>query len=281
MRVDGVRIGTQAFHAKMPDRTESKIAEKPHMLRDSTVVDEPWQIAPQQEAAAGNTEESKGVLRLLQEGHFKGVSDVRLRINFFDELAAIEREELHAIAGEKVDAVGESVRPAIEALLQLGEPEQQLTEEQKAEIREAQGNFVEVVNNLKEDFLSAETISIGNLINGLHLGFGHLVQSLQTVLGIDTVNPGDSDDVSTECSGSVSESADPGEPDMPDGETGVHTQFFDDLTSAFNIALEVLDTALGDVGILPELSTPSGRGVAYYKFLAIYNEMRGIETPKE
>jgi hypothetical protein len=281
MRVDGLCIGTQVFHAKMPDRTESKIGEKPHVLRDSTVVDEPWQIAPQQEAAAGNTEETKGVLRLLQEGHFKGVSDVRLRINFFDELVAIEREELHAIAEEKVGAVGESARPAIEALLQLSEPEQQLTEEQKAEIREAHDNFVQVVNNLKEDFLSAEAMSIGSLINALHLGFEDLVQSLQTVLGIDTVNPGDSDDVSTEWSGSISESADPGEPDKPDDETGVYTQFFDDLASAFNSALEVLDSALGDVEILPELSTPSGRGVAYYKFLAIYNEMRGIETPKE
>ena len=30
----------------------------------------------------------KGVIRLLQEGHFRGVADVRLRINFCDELSA-------------------------------------------------------------------------------------------------------------------------------------------------------------------------------------------------
>jgi hypothetical protein len=31
----------------------------------------------------------KGVLRLLQEGHFKGVADVRLRINFYEEFSAM------------------------------------------------------------------------------------------------------------------------------------------------------------------------------------------------
>ncbi len=35
---------------------------------------------------ATGAEGSKGVIRLLQEGHFSGVADVRLRINFHDEL---------------------------------------------------------------------------------------------------------------------------------------------------------------------------------------------------
>ena len=40
-------------------------------------------------AAPGETK-VRGVIRLLQQGHFKGVADVRLRINFFDELSAID-----------------------------------------------------------------------------------------------------------------------------------------------------------------------------------------------
>lgn len=35
-----------------------------------------------------NESGEQGVIRLLQEGHFKGVADVRLRINFYDELSA-------------------------------------------------------------------------------------------------------------------------------------------------------------------------------------------------
>jgi len=43
---------------------------------------------PETDAAAKpeTQQEPKGVLRLLAAGHFKGVADVRLRINFADQL---------------------------------------------------------------------------------------------------------------------------------------------------------------------------------------------------
>ena len=44
-------------------------------------------------------QEARGVLRLLQEGHFKGVADLRLRINFAEELAGIELAEPSAPQG--------------------------------------------------------------------------------------------------------------------------------------------------------------------------------------
>ncbi len=53
------------------------------------------------------TEQSKdgkadGVIRNLLEGHYKGVADVRLRINHFEELAAIESAQLKALAEQEV-----------------------------------------------------------------------------------------------------------------------------------------------------------------------------------
>ena len=39
----------------------------------------------------------KGVIRNLQDGHFKGVADVRLRINFQAELNAIRQESGSAL----------------------------------------------------------------------------------------------------------------------------------------------------------------------------------------
>ena len=42
--------------------------------------------------------------------------------------------------------------------------------------------------------------------------------------------------------------------------------------------MDQLTSAFGQVGILPGLPEPTGNGVAYEKFLAIYNEMRGIGT---
>ncbi|GAG28055.1 unnamed protein product [marine sediment metagenome] len=40
--------------------------------------------------------------------------------------------------------------------------------------------------------------------------------------------------------------------------------------------MDDLTTAVSAANVLPPLSEPNGNGVAYDKFLAIYNEMRGI-----
>ncbi len=45
----------------------------------------------------GKDEKIKDVVQLLQEGHFKGVADVRLRINFFEELSSIKVGEIQKV----------------------------------------------------------------------------------------------------------------------------------------------------------------------------------------
>ena len=57
--------------------------------------------------------------------------------------------------------------------------------------------------------------------------------------------------------------------------------FIEDLQSAFTTATNELTQAFAEVRILPELSEPNGNGVAYEKFLAIYNELRGLQTPTD
>ncbi len=42
-----------------------------------------------------------------------------------------------------------------------------------------------------------------------------------------------------------------------------------------------LRDSMSSVSVLPPLSEPSGKGAAYEKFLAIYNELRGIEPELE
>jgi hypothetical protein len=63
------------------------------------------------------SEEERGVIRLLQEGHFKGVSDVRLRINFHDELAGIESAEMQVVTEDNIDNVLESVASIVDSFL--------------------------------------------------------------------------------------------------------------------------------------------------------------------
>ena len=68
--------------------------------------------------------EGRGVLRLLEAGQFKGVADVRLRINFFDELSSRARASaLPAVkeqAGEVLSAVAGRVDELMNTL-ELGD----------------------------------------------------------------------------------------------------------------------------------------------------------------
>jgi hypothetical protein len=123
--------------------------------------------------------EQKGVIRNLLAGHYKGVADVRLRINFFDELAAMDQnavrdslstgaetfselgEDLRALAG-----ASQSVAPEIqEASLALkGEVEQLVNSEElsRSEASEHLSSLrdalAELSNMLREalDSLAAE-----------------------------------------------------------------------------------------------------------------------------
>jgi hypothetical protein len=75
----------------------------------------------------------------------------------------------------------------------------------------------------------------------------------------------------------------PGEPAGPD-EQSLLQSFIDELTAAFGTAVDEFISALNATSVLPPLSQPSGNGVAYQKFLAIYNDMLGLvggEAPEE
>lgn len=236
MNVDGVSLqGKQVFKGKMPVQVEPEVEETPQESPGGTEIDEPSPTEPQSDVQANDAEQSKGVLRLLQEGHFKGVSDVRLRINFFDELAAIEAEKLQAVAEEKVNGVLESVGGVVNSFL---EEENELTEEQAASVLGFQETFVQAVSEYNSE-----------LVADLNTAFEGFVEALDTESG-DAPGP-------------------------------AWQTFIDDLQSAFAAATNELTQAFAEVGILPELSEPNGNGVAYEKFLAIYNELRGLQTPTD
>ena len=63
---------------------------------------------------------ASGVLRLLQDGHFKGVADVRLRINFHEEIIAAQTETAKSAAQEALTDLSNSVNAQLE---QLASPE--------------------------------------------------------------------------------------------------------------------------------------------------------------
>ena len=200
-----------------------------------------------------DTDATRGVLRLLQEGHFKGVADVRLRINFFDELTAMEQNQTDQIVGEKIDGLLESVT----SVLRSGElPETPLD----AYI----DPFEQAVKESKEDFLAAEVRSTVTLMSDLESAVETLVLSLTEVSASTTAE-------------------NPVAKDFPaDVETDENTPVSDLITAvraAFSTAMDDLTEALSGSAVLPELSEPNGKGVAYDKFLSIYNEMQTSRVP--
>ena len=222
------------------------------------------------------TGDPKGVIRLLQQGHFKGVADIRLRINFYDQLAAVETAELRTVADEKVTDLAESVVPYIRDLVDRG----QISEELADTLVEG---FTQKVNQSVEAFLAGQTPSKEVLAGELTSTYQAFVASLAAM----TEQSGETAEglaQQTEIVGEILEGV--ASEQVQDGtsaaeQTGEQSP---DITTAFETALEQFLAALNNVRILPELSGPQGKGVAYQKFLDIYNELQhpaGESTPEE
>lgn len=255
MKVDGVSLqGEQVFKPKMPVSAQLEVEEIPQDSPPTAQIDEPSPTEPQSDIQnTDDTEDGKGVLRLLQEEHFKGVSDVRLRINFFEQLNAIEAGKLQAVAEQKVNAVLESVGGIVDTF--LAAEENGLTEEQTAGVPE-----------LQETFFQAASGYTNEPVTDLNNAFDDFVEALRDLFAPPAL---------TQEENTTAEAESAGAPGLP------WQTFIEDLQSAFTTATNELTQAFAEVRILPELSEPNGNGVAYEKFLAIYNELRGLQTPSD
>lgn len=249
-------------------------------------ADEPTPMTSAEvEEPVENSGKVRGVIRNLMAGHFKGVADVRLRINFFDEISAMEQAQAAQVAEEGVSNILSSINSEIETFLQTEE----LDEELAAALAEAQNVFTTSIPQALDDFASEGVSGSGALIPQLQSTFDEFVSSLNAVLTApeepipkepDEIEPPVETEppVDTEESGPVltatviSEQEELTEEPQP----SPLEQFVEKLIETFSSGLVELEAALAQIQVLPELSEPSGNGVAYDKFLAIYNEMRGI-----
>ncbi len=249
MKVDGVSLqGEQVFKAKMPVSAQLEVEEIPQDSPPTAQIDEPSPTEPQSDIQnTDDTEDGKGVLRLLQEEHFKGVSDVRLHINFFEQLSAIEAGKLQAVTERKVNAVLESVGGIVDTFL---EEENGLTEEQ-----------TDGVPVLQETFFQAASGYTKEPITDLNNAFEDFVEALRNLFTPPVLTQEENTTIEAESTDA---------PELP------WQIFIKDLQSAFTTATNGLTQAFAEVRILPELSEPNGNGVAYEKFLAIYNDLRGL-----
>ena len=261
-------------------------------------VSEPLSVS--EEPPPVEEEELPGVIRHLIEGHYNSVSDLRLRINFADVLAAIEQEQIQAAAAEQINNMLGAIGATIEGLFETGEategaeeeppeglvatavegpaeePTNGPTEEQSAAVLESQGTFVLTVDLSKQEFMTSEAPSQDDLVAGLNDAFDMFVTSLNSVFEPEPVEPPSI--MTTEGTEGDVELEEAPETEPP-AESGFDYQgFIESLTSTFLLAIAELVNTMDAVNILPELSEPNGNGGAYAKFLAIYNELQNPET---
>lgn len=289
MKIDGVNNsqGMKIFHAKKSELTEPAADQVPQEPPNSSEIDEPSPVEPEQVNQEDDSGDSKGVLRLLQEGHFKGVADVRLRINFFDKLAALEATQKQAVTEEKMGGVLESLNGVVDSFL----ADNELTEEQSAGISEAQESFIQAVNEADDPAGAAED-AFAAFIEALRGLFAIPVETVEqevpaTEEKVEETEPADGAEEQeipvveqgaeeTEPTDGTEEQSGEPEPVQP-AESGPDWQgFIENLQAALTTAMEELTSSINAVSVLPPLSEPSGNGVAYEKFLAIYNEMLGV-----
>lgn len=261
----------------------------------------------------------RGVLRLLEAGHFKGVADVRLRINFFEQLSA--RAETNARAGlqEQAPQLLETIRENVARLADTLAADQ----ETRTAIDGLLDEFQAAAESAVSEFTSERSIDSQTLSDQLQTLFDSFVQQLDQLLSpppttgestpddpndsapaadadvavksVDALTPDNipaaiertavervlADDVEVGSRSDATEVV----PDTTDEETPddvVQVTTAEDaiasLQDAFSQALTDLLASFDSLGLLSDPSQPTGNGLAYDRFLAEYNQLRGLPT---
>lgn len=223
----------------------------------------------------GANGEGRGVLRLLQEGHFRGVSDVRLRINFSAQLTSIQSGQFDSSLTEGIGELLAAIEDLVAQFLEDGDFESPFEEA----VTSARVVFSQTVITISGDFDSGQN-DLSVLLDNIRAAFDDFVTALQDIFGITIPVEGDPGGgttiVATQLSLEISTttittSGVEGQPPVDP---------VDDIFSTFLASLQALfDSSLSNFGsllqsastILPALSEPSGNGGAFEKFLNILN----------
>jgi hypothetical protein len=322
-------LANSAHQARPTGQFAPPEAEPPDS--DVRASDEPVAGGTPPTPEAGDGEKVRGVIRLLEAGHFKGVADVRLRINFFEELSARAAAAAAPVVEEQSGALVETVRgAAVELIAGL-----ELDEATGEVVNGLVSDFDGAVQAAVEEFNAAGALDTPGLTAAITSAFNTLVDALRGLLTAPVPEPEpapnpDPTKVPAE-EGAVAEpvpgpAEEPGLVEAVDGIVATVSQMLPDLVAAavagdataeqeavptdavgqpgdvpadvpndtpteyptagvegalaalieaFEEALAGLLGSISSATQLPELSPPNGNGVAYDKFLAIYNNMLG------
>jgi len=126
-----------------------------------------------------------GVLRLLEEGHFRGVADVRLRINFHEQLAARAQAAAVPVAAEGTARLADAVTAAAADVLAPYATDAQT----KAAVDGLLSTFDEAVAAAGDAIGSDGAIDVNALETSLQSAFDDLLAELRSLLAEPAVEP--------------------------------------------------------------------------------------------
>ena len=286
MRVD--EVGSNSVIA-------AKMNKKPHPVKEEKPIeDEPTQVAERPEPG----EKTRGVIRLLQAEHFKGVADVRLRINFHEEIQALENQNLKSTAASGFENFNQTVQNQVTALKDSG----LLNDEQTAALEA----FWKDLQNGQSEFLNGENGSLQKLFDDLKAKLDSLMGSLTAVAPLpeqeteplaqevvildEPTDPAEPQAVAPEAAIAAAGEQPAAEETIPEPTEVLQTeplpeelsplqQIVQGFQESIQQALDQLQSDLNGSSVLPPISEPSGNGKAYAKFLAIYESMQAGAAP--
>ncbi|MHC5155667.1 MAG: hypothetical protein ACYSO3_06030 [Planctomycetota bacterium] len=262
MRVDGIGSNS-AITVKMNT--------KPHPVKEG----KPVESEPTLVAEAGESEEkTRGVIRLLQAGHFKGVADVRLRINFHEELQALENQNLKTTAASGFESFNQTALDQIGLLKDSG-----LLDDAQTAALDA---FLANMQSGQAEFLAADAGSLQGLIDRWKAKLDDLTALLAPAapaaepqtepLAQEVVPPEEPSEPVVE--ETAPEPAEVLLTESLPAEPSPLQQIVQGFQESIQQALDQLQSDLSGTSVLPPISEPSGNGRAYAKFLEIYESMQ-------
>lgn len=249
------------------DRGKSGISQE---LKEKITRIETGETAKAQEGVP----QENGVVGLLQEGHFQGVADVRLRINFHEQLQLMMSQK----SGEVLQTESRELMIELESKIQSVGEEFQVADQ-----------VADLLTSFKEEAEGLLGSSEGggdslSVIGGLRDAFAGFFISLQSILPADDAeadsgSAGEAAVAGTEAP--VSENgAQVSDPEVTeaDGSTTTtepagFTVALQNLKEWFETEVAALEKTVNDLQILPEPVESHGNGVAYERFLETYKGM--------
>ena len=221
-----------------------------------------------------------GVVDLLQEGHFKGVASARLHINFYEELLSAQTEEQTQALTDGIAEITTSVASSVESLL----GSEDLSEEQIQAIGDALSAFIDPAAT-DDPVIAVASATEGETVESLSSiyksAFEGLLADLTSILIVTEPEPADADASAEVPEGdevnTTSVADGDSTPSVTEGEGEITTTDFqallDSMKELFESEFAALLESLNEINYLSVNTEPEGNGVAFDKFMAIYNDL--------